>query len=97
MHGNAIKTKDGTKTRDFDAILSEVRESFAVLQQHAEHLGGIHFELTGQDVTECIGGSSGVTVDQLSHKYETFCDPRLNYSQSLEMAFLLSDMLARKA
>jgi 3-deoxy-7-phosphoheptulonate synthase len=58
-------------------------------------LGGIHFELTGQDVTECIGGSSGITADQLDRNYETFCDPRLNYSQSLEMAFLLSHMLGR--
>jgi 3-deoxy-7-phosphoheptulonate synthase len=95
MHGNAAKTKEGIKTRDFDAILGEVRESSEVFQQSGIPLGGIHFELTGQDVTECIGGSSGITADQLDRNYETFCDPRLNYSQSLEMAFLLSHMLGR--
>lgn len=93
MHGNATKTKDGIKTRDFDAILSEIKESFEVMKGLGIPLGGIHFELTGQDVSECIGGSSGITVDQLERNYETFCDPRLNYSQSLEMAFLLSSML----
>ncbi len=93
MHGNATKTKDGTKTRDFDAILSEIKESYDVMRKLGIPLGGIHFELTGQDVSECIGGSSGITVDQLERNYETYCDPRLNYSQSLEMAFLLSNML----
>ncbi len=96
MHGNGIKTQGGTKTRDFDAILAEVQESFEVHKQLGSPLGGIHFELTGQDVTECIGGAAGITADQLDQNYETYCDPRLNYSQSLEMAFLISRMLGQR-
>jgi 3-deoxy-7-phosphoheptulonate synthase len=95
MHGNGIKTQGGIKTRDFDAILAEVQESFEVHRQLGNPLGGIHFELTGQDVTECIGGAAGITADQLDQNYETYCDPRLNYSQSLEMAFLISRMLGQ--
>ncbi len=93
MHGNGIKTQGGTKTRDFGAILGEVQESFEVHKQEGNPLGGIHFELTGQDVTECIGGAANITAEQLDQNYETYCDPRLNYSQSLEMAFLISRML----
>ena len=95
MHGNGIKTQGGTKTRDFGAILKEVQESFEVHKQLDNPLGGIHFELTGQDVTECIGGAAGITAEQLDRNYETYCDPRLNYSQSLEMAFLISGMLSQ--
>lgn len=95
MHGNGIKTEGGVKTRDFDAILAEVQESFEVHKKEGSALGGIHFELTGQDVTECIGGAAGITADQLDQNYETYCDPRLNYSQSLEMAFLISRMLGQ--
>jgi 3-deoxy-7-phosphoheptulonate synthase len=95
MHGNGIKTEGGIKTRDFDAILAEVQESFEVHKKEGSALGGIHFELTGQDVTECIGGAAGITADQLDLNYETYCDPRLNYSQSLEMAFLISRMLGQ--
>ena len=95
MHGNGIKTQGGTKTRDFGAILGEVEESFEVHKQLNNPLGGIHFELTGQDVSECIGGAAGITPDQLDRNYETYCDPRLNYSQSLEMAFLISRMLGQ--
>lgn len=95
MHGNAIKTADGTKTRSFDDILLEVKQSLDVHKAEGSHLGGIHFELTGDDVTECVGGAAGITADQLSRHYETYCDPRLNYSQSLEMAFVLSKLLAK--
>jgi len=95
MHGNGIKTQGGTKTREFGAILGEVEESFEVHKQLNNPLGGIHFELTGQDVSECIGGAAGITPDQLDRNYETYCDPRLNYSQSLEMAFLISRMLGQ--
>lgn len=95
MHGNAIKTGDGVKTRDFNAILSELIDTFAVHRSQGTPLGGIHFELTGDDVTECTGGAAGITEDQLARNYETYCDPRLNYSQSLEMAFLVSNMLAQ--
>jgi 3-deoxy-7-phosphoheptulonate synthase len=94
MHGNAAKTPSGIKTRNFDDILAEVKESLAIHQACGSILGGIHFELTGDDVTECIGGSAGITADQLDLNYETYCDPRLNYSQSLEMAFLVSQLMA---
>ncbi len=93
MHGNATKTSDGVKTRDFNAILHELKTSFEVHRHHQTILGGVHFELTGENVTECVGGSENITVADLGERYETFCDPRLNYSQSLEMAFLISDML----
>ncbi|SMF28452.1 class II 3-deoxy-7-phosphoheptulonate synthase [Pseudobacteriovorax antillogorgiicola] len=95
MHGNASKTDDGVKTRNFDSILSEVNDSFEVHSGKPSNLAGIHFELTGEDVTECIGGTAGIGVKDLDQKYETYCDPRLNYSQSLEMAFLISKMLGK--
>ena len=95
MHGNAIKTEDGVKTRDFDAILSELRDTYQIHQQLGSVLGGVHFELTGDDVTECTGGAAGITPQDLDRNYETYCDPRLNYSQSLEMAFLISSMLGQ--
>lgn len=94
MHGNVVKTKGGIKTRDFDHILAELRRSFIVHQELGSRLGGVHFELTGEDVTECVGGSEGLGEADLSRNYETFCDPRLNYSQSLEMAFVISSILA---
>jgi 3-deoxy-7-phosphoheptulonate synthase len=93
MHGNAIKTKDGIKTRDFDQILAELTKSFALHRQLGSRLGGVHFELTGADVTECTGGAEGLSEADLARNYETFCDPRLNYSQSLEMAFVISQVL----
>lgn len=96
MHGNAIKAANGVKTRDFNAILSEVKDTFAVHRKAGTPLGGIHFELTGDDVTECIGGAAGITEEALAKNYETYCDPRLNYSQSLEMAFLISKILAEE-
>ena len=93
MHGNVIKTKADIKTRDFDAILGEIRQSFEVHQKSGSILGGVHFELTGDNVTECTGGAEGIAESDLSRNYETYCDPRLNYSQSLEMAFLISSIL----
>ena len=93
MHGNIIKTKNNIKTRDFDAILSELQQSFAVHRAAGSFLGGVHFELTGDNVTECTGGALGIREEDLPRNYETFCDPRLNYSQSLEMAFLIASML----
>lgn len=95
MHGNAIKASNGVKTRDFNAILSELQDCFDVHSEMNNCLGGIHFELTGDDVSECIGGAAGITEAGLSRNYETYCDPRLNYSQSLEIAFLVSKMLAK--
>lgn len=93
MHGNGSQTEDGIKTRDFGAILSELEDTLTLHKQEGSILGGVHFELTGDDVTECVGGASGLTVRDLDLNYETYCDPRLNYAQSLEMAFLISRML----
>jgi 3-deoxy-7-phosphoheptulonate synthase len=93
MHGNTVKAANGLKTRHFDAILQEVREFFAIHHAEGTHPGGVHFELTGQEVTECVGGAVDITVDGLTARYETQCDPRLNASQALELAFLLAEQL----
>jgi 3-deoxy-7-phosphoheptulonate synthase len=93
MHGNTVKAANGMKTRHFDAILREVRDFFAVHRAEGTHPGGVHFEMTGQEVTECVGGSTEITVDNLAERYETQCDPRLNASQALELAFLLAEQL----
>jgi len=93
MHGNTIKASNGYKTRPFDAILKEVKGFFDVHQAEGTYAGGVHFEMTGQDVTECTGGARAITDDDLSARYHTHCDPRLNATQSLELAFLLSEML----
>ena len=93
MHGNGIKTTTGFKTRDFSAILQELKSAFEIHKSEGGHLGGVHFELTGNNVTECVGGTEGLTEHDLARSYETGCDPRLNYTQSLEMAFLIADML----
>lgn len=96
MHGNTIKAPNGYKTRPFDSILAEVRAFFDVHDQEGSHTGGIHLEMTGQNVTECIGGSRTVTYDDLSSRYHTHCDPRLNASQSLELAFIVAERLRRR-
>ncbi|MFV0333974.1 MAG: class II 3-deoxy-7-phosphoheptulonate synthase, partial [Tropicimonas sp.] len=88
MHGNTIKSATGFKTRPFDSVLAEVREFFAVHRDQGTIPGGVHFEMTGKDVTECTGGVRAVTDEDLSDRYHTACDPRLNASQSLELAFL---------
>ena len=93
MHGNTIKSSNGFKTRPFDRILDEVRRFFAVHQAEGTHPGGVHFEMTGQNVTECLGGAQEITERSLSDRYHTHCDPRLNASQSLELAFLISETL----
>jgi 3-deoxy-7-phosphoheptulonate synthase len=90
MHGNTEVTKEGIKTRHFDDILNELQLSFRIHKAHGGHLGGVHFELTGEDVTECIGGSSGLTEADLNRAYESLVDPRLNYEQALEMALLIA-------
>ncbi len=94
MHGNTIKSPSGYKTRPFDAVLREVREFFAVHRAEGTVPGGVHFEMTGQDVTECTGGVRAVTDEDLSDRYHTACDPRLNASQSLELAFLVAEELS---
>ena len=93
MHGNTIKAASGYKTRPFDSVLREVREFFAIHKAEGTIPGGVHFEMTGQDVTECTGGVRAVTDEDLSDRYHTACDPRLNASQSLELAFLVAEEL----
>ena len=95
MHGNTESTSAGLKTRDFDRILSELRQSFDLHRLYGSALGGVHFELTGDDVTECVGGPQDLQVSDLSRSYETFCDPRLNYAQSLELAFLVAQHIGQ--
>jgi 3-deoxy-7-phosphoheptulonate synthase len=96
MHGNTIKTSNGYKTRDFNHILAEVKAFFAIHEQLQTIAGGVHFELTGQDVTECLGGNQQISELNLSDRYHTHCDPRLNSSQSIEMAFIIASQLAKK-
>ncbi|WP_120715920.1 class II 3-deoxy-7-phosphoheptulonate synthase [Tsuneonella amylolytica] len=97
MHGNVVKSDSGYKTRPFDRILSEVKGFFAVHRAEGTHAGGIHVEMTGQDVTECVGGAVAITDAALGDRYHTHCDPRLNAAQSLELAFLLAEMLNLEA
>ena len=96
MHGNTIKSSTGYKTRPFDSILREVREFFAVHKAEGTIPGGVHFEMTGKDVTECTGGVRAVTDEDLSDRYHTACDPRLNASQALELAFLVAEALEQR-
>jgi 3-deoxy-7-phosphoheptulonate synthase len=93
MHGNTISTAHGRKTRSFDAILSEVRGFFDVHAAEGTWAGGVHVEMTGREVTECVGGAQKLTEADLGERYETFCDPRLNAEQSLELAFLVAEEL----
>ncbi|MCC9308765.1 3-deoxy-7-phosphoheptulonate synthase class II [Kitasatospora sp. RB6PN24] len=92
MHGNTFEAETGHKTRRFDDVLDEVKGFFEVHRSLGTHPGGIHVELTGDDVTECVGGGDEVLVDDLHQRYETACDPRLNRSQSLDLAFLVAEM-----
>ncbi len=96
MHGNTIKSSSGFKTRPFDSVLREVREFFAVHNAEGTIPGGVHFEMTGKDVTECTGGMRAVTDEDLSSRYHTACDPRLNASQALELAFLVAEELSNR-
>ena len=90
MHGNTFATDESIKTRSFNDILSEIKQTFEVHRNEGTFLGGVHLELTGDNVTECVGGANGLKADGLKRNYKTFCDPRLNYQQSLEMAFLIT-------
>lgn len=96
MHGNTIKSSSGYKTRPFDSILREVREFFGIHKAEGTVPGGVHFEMTGKDVTECTGGVRAVTDEDLSDRYHTACDPRLNASQALELAFLVAEELEER-
>ncbi|MCA9191208.1 MAG: 3-deoxy-7-phosphoheptulonate synthase class II [Planctomycetales bacterium] len=91
MHGNTVTASSGIKTRRFDDILSELRSAFAIHRELGSRLGGVHLELTGEDVTECLGGSNGLTEDDLHTAYNTNCDPRLNYEQAMEIAFSIAN------
>ncbi|WP_086848909.1 class II 3-deoxy-7-phosphoheptulonate synthase [Streptomyces coeruleofuscus] len=95
MHGNTFEAASGHKTRRFDDVLDEVKGFFAVHKALGTHPGGIHIELTGDDVTECVGGGDEILVEDLHQRYETACDPRLNRSQSLDLAFLVADCVFR--
>ena len=95
MHGNGITTQTGYKTRRFDDVVDEVKGFFAAHREAGTHPGGIHVELTGDDVTECLGGSQAIDELGLETRYESLCDPRLNHQQSLELAFLAAEELAR--
>jgi len=96
MHGNTIKAPSGLKTRSFDSIRAELRAFFDVHEQEGSYPGGVHLEMTGQNVTECVGGSRTITFDDLSSRYHTHCDPRLNASQSLELAFAIAERLRKR-
>ena len=93
MHGNTIKSSDGVKTRRFDQILAEVKKNIQIHKAEGAYAGGIHLEMTGQNVTECTGGLDDISEADLSNRYHTHCDPRLNANQAIELAFLLADEL----
>ena len=93
MHGNTFKSSTSYKTREFDKMLQEVTNFFAIHKSEGTHAGGIHLEMTGKDVTECVGGGQDITAEDLSSRYHTHCDPRLNAHQALELAFLIADTL----
>jgi 3-deoxy-7-phosphoheptulonate synthase len=96
MHGNTFEAASGYKTRRFDDVIDEVQGFFEVHEQLGTVPGGLHIELTGDDVTECVGGAEEIDEDGLATRYETLCDPRLNHQQSLELSFLVAEMLARR-
>ena len=97
MHGNTVKSSTGFKTRPFNNVLKEVKNVFAVHQSEGSYAGGLHIEMTGQNVTECTGGAQKISEKDLSHRYHTHCDPRLNANQALELAFLISDEIKKNS
>ena len=96
MHGNTIKSSNGLKTRPFDMVLREVQQFFEISRAEGSYPGGVHVEMTGKDVTECTGGALSVAESDLSYRYHTACDPRLNASQALELAFLVAEEIGRQ-
>ncbi|QOQ98831.1 3-deoxy-7-phosphoheptulonate synthase class II [Helicobacter winghamensis] len=96
MHGNTIKASSGYKTRSFDSILSEVKAFFEIHKSVGTYAGGVHLEMTGEDVTECVGGMQAITEENLGCNYNTQCDPRLNASQAIELSFLIADVLKQR-
>ena len=95
MHGNAMTTSSGVKTRSFDDIVAELEGAFEVHKNLGVPLAGVHFELTGDDVTECVGGAGGITEHDLTKNYASFCDPRLNYHQAMELAFRVAERMGK--
>jgi 3-deoxy-7-phosphoheptulonate synthase len=93
MHGNTIKAANGYKTRPFERVLGELRSFIEIVHAEGGEPGGVHFEMTGQDVTECVGGAGHLSEADLSSRYHTHCDPRLNADQALEMAFQIAEAL----
>jgi 3-deoxy-7-phosphoheptulonate synthase len=93
MHANTFVTPSGRKTRRFDDVLGEIEGFFAAHRETGSWPGGVHLEVTGEDVTECLGGSEEVREDQLDSRYETLCDPRLNARQSLDLAFRVAELM----
>ena len=97
MHGNTIKSATGFKTRPFNNVVKEVKRVFGVHKAEGSYAGGLHIEMTGQNVTECTGGAQRISEKDLSHRYHTHCDPRLNANQALELAFLISDEIKKNS
>ena len=95
MHGNTVKSSSGLKTRDFSALLNETSKAIKILSDKGCHLGGIHLEMTGQNVTECTGGIYKLSDDDLNSRYHTHCDPRLNANQALELSFNIAEELKK--
>jgi 3-deoxy-7-phosphoheptulonate synthase len=93
MHGNTIKTSSGYKTRPLERIAHEVRNFFAACRGEGVYAGGVHLEMTGKNVTECTGGARAISEADLHDRYHTYCDPRLNAEQAIEMAFMVADLL----
>ena len=96
MHGNTVKTTTGYKTRPFERVMAEIKDFFAVHQDEGTYAGGVHLEMTGKNVTECTGGARAITETDLRDRYHTYCDPRLNADQAIEVAFLVSELLKRE-
>jgi 3-deoxy-7-phosphoheptulonate synthase len=96
MHGNTIKSSTNFKTRKFDEIMKEIKSFFAIHQSLGTYAGGVHLEMTGQDVTECLGGNQQISELNLQDRYHTHCDPRLNSSQSVELAFMIAQEISKK-
>jgi 3-deoxy-7-phosphoheptulonate synthase len=96
MHGNTVKSGNGYKTRPFESVVGEIRSFFAVHQAEGTHAGGVHLEMTGKNVTECTGGARAVTDQELADRYHTFCDPRLNAEQALEIAFMTAELIKQE-
>jgi 3-deoxy-7-phosphoheptulonate synthase len=96
MHGNTITASNGYKTRPFELILKEVKSFFEVHAGEGTYAGGVHLEMTGQNVTECTGGARAITDADLNDRYHTVCDPRLNAEQSIDLAFLLAELLKKE-